>query len=74
MLVCQTSMNQLDHYLSLGEKLKIESLFKEIDAVEDIEMLRLIAKEIITSRETQRAAVRQAIQEIRCEIETQLQC
>ena len=67
------SMAQLKYYSLSEQRLRIESLFKEIDAVEDIEILRSIAKEIATSREAQKTAVCQAIQEIRCEIETQFQ-
>ena len=69
--LCSTN-NMSNHRLSLEQKFRLEPAFREIDACDDIEMLREVAKQIITSEENEKAAVREAITQIRRELEVEL--
>jgi len=68
--LCSTN-NMSNHRLSLEQKFRLETAFREIDACGDIEMLREVAKQIITSEENEKAAVREAITQIRRELEVE---
>ena len=68
--LCSTN-NMSNHRLSLEQKFRLETAFREIDACDDIEMLREVAKQIITSEENEKAAVREAITQIRRELEVE---
>ena len=58
-----------NHRLSVEQKFNLESAFREIDACEDIEQLRQLTKQIITAQENEKAFAREAIVQIRCEVE-----
>jgi len=59
------------HRLSIEQKFRIESSFREIDACTDIETLRELTKQIITAQENEKAFVREAVQHIRYEMEAE---
>jgi protein-arginine kinase activator protein McsA len=63
--------NMSNHRLSLEQRFRLETAFREIDACDDIEMLREITKQIITSEENEKAAVREAITQMRRELEVE---
>ena len=44
-----------NHRLSLEQRFRLETAFREIDACDDIEMLREITKQIITSEENEKS-------------------
>ena len=51
----------------------MEAAFREIDSCEDIEKLRALAKQIITAQENEKAFAREAMQQIRKEMEASAQ-
>ena len=58
-----------NHRLSVEQKFNLESAFREIDACQDIEQLRQLTKQIITAQENEKAFAREAIVQIRRELE-----
>jgi len=65
------TLSMANHRLSIEQKFRIESSFREIDACTDIETLRELTKQIITAQENEKAFVREAVQHIRYEIEAE---
>tara|TARA_B100001939_G_scaffold335041_1_gene336674 strand:- start:183 stop:419 length:237 start_codon:yes stop_codon:yes gene_type:complete len=59
------------HRLSLEQKFHLEAAFREIDTCEDIDLLRLLTKQIITAQENEKAFAREAIVQIRREMEAE---
>ena len=57
------------HRLSVEQKFHLEAAFREIDSCQDIEQLRQLTKQIITARENEKAFAREAIVQIRRELE-----
>ena len=57
-----------DH-LSVEQRFHLEAAFREIDNCEDIEKLRVLTKQIITAQENEKAFAREAIQQVRQELE-----
>ena len=51
----------------------MEAAFREIDGCEDIEKLRALTKQIITAQENEKAFAREAMQQIRKEMEAAAQ-
>ena len=51
----------------------MEAAFREIDGCEDIEKLRDLTKQIITAQENEKAFAREAMQQIRKEMEASAQ-
>ena len=47
----------------------MEAAFREIDGCEDIEKLRALTKQIITAQENEKAFAREAMQQIRKDME-----
>ena len=62
-----------NHHLSVEQKFHLEAAFREIDGCEDIEKLRALTKQIITAQENEKAFAREAMQQIRKEIEASAQ-
>ena len=60
-----------NHRLSLEQKFHLEAAFREIDTCEDIYALRALTKQIITAQENEKALVREAVVQIRREIESE---
>jgi hypothetical protein len=60
-----------NHRLSFEQKFRLEAVFRKIDSCTDIEMLREVTKQIIASEENQKAAVREAITQMRRELEAE---
>ena len=58
-----------NHRLSVEQKFNLEAAFREIDSCEDIEQLRALTKQIITAQENEKAFAREAIVQIRREVE-----
>ena len=58
-----------NHRLSVEQKFNLEAAFREIDSCEDIEQLRQLTKQIITAQENEKAFAREAIVQIRREVE-----
>ena len=57
-----------DH-LSVEQRFHLEAAFREIDNCEDIEKLRVLTKKIIAAQENEKAFAREAIQQVRKEME-----
>ena len=57
------------HRLSMEQRFHLEAAFREIDYCEDIEKLRALTKQIITAQENEKAFAREAMQQIRKEME-----
>ena len=51
----------------------MEAAFREIDGCEDIEKLRALTKQIITAQENEKAFAREAMPQIRKEMEASAQ-
>ena len=51
----------------------MEAAFREIDGCQDIEKLRALTKQIITTQENEKAFAREAMQQIRKEMEASAQ-
>ena len=60
-----------NHRLSLEQKFHLEAAFREIDACDDIYALRALTKQIITAQENEKAFVREAVVQIRREMEAE---
>ncbi|WP_413442712.1 hypothetical protein [Synechococcus sp. MIT S1220] len=58
-----------NHHLSVEQKFHLEAAFREIDACQDIEMLRQLTKQIITAQENEKAFAREALVQVRREME-----
>ena len=58
-----------NHRLSVEQKFHLEAAFRDIDSCEDIEQLRQLTKQIITAQENEKACAREAIVQIRREVE-----
>ena len=62
-----------NHHLSVEQRFHLEAAFREIDGCEDIEKLRALTKQIITAQENEKAFAREAMQQIRKEMEASAQ-
>ena len=62
-----------NHHLSVEQRFRLEAAFREIDSCKDIEKLRALTKQIITAQENEKAFAREAMQQIRKEMETAAQ-
>ena len=62
-----------NHHLSIEQRFHLEAAFREIDGCEDIEKLRALTKQIITAQVNEKALAREAIQQIRKEMEASAQ-
>ena len=62
-----------NHHLSVEQRFHLEAAFREIDGCEDIEKLRALTKQIITAQENEKAFAREAMQQIRREMEASAQ-
>ena len=58
-------------HLSVEQRFHLEAAFREIDGCEDIEKLRALTKQIITAQENEKAFAREAIVQIRREMEAE---
>ena len=58
-----------NHHLSMEQRFHLEAAFREIDTCEDIEKLRELTKQIITAQENEKAFAREAMEQIRKEME-----
>jgi hypothetical protein len=59
-----------NHHLSVEQRFHLEAAFREIDNCDNIEKLRSLTKQIITAQENEKAFTREAVQQIRKEMET----
>ena len=62
-----------NHHLSVEQRFHLEAAFREIDSCEDIDKLRALTKQIITAQENEKAFAREAMQQIRKEMEAAAQ-
>ena len=62
-----------NHHLSVEQRFHLEAAFRDIDGCEDIEKLRALTKQIITAQENEKAFAREAMQQIRKEMEASAQ-
>ena len=62
-----------NHHLSIEQKFNLEAAFRQIDACQDINQLRELTKHVITSQENEKAFAREAIAQIRKEMEAAAQ-
>tara|TARA_B100000073_G_scaffold243170_1_gene204001 strand:+ start:83 stop:358 length:276 start_codon:yes stop_codon:yes gene_type:complete len=60
-------------HLSVEQRFHLEAAFREIDGCDDIEQLRSLTKQIITAQENEKAFAREAIAQIRREMEAAAQ-
>ena len=58
-----------NHHLSVEQRFHLEAAFREIDACQDIEKLRALTKQIITAQENEKAFAREALVQVRKEME-----
>ena len=58
-----------NHHLSVEQRFHLEAAFREIDACEDIDTLRSLTKQIITAQENEKAFAREAMVQVRKEME-----
>ena len=58
-----------NHRLSVEQKFHLEAAFRDTDSCKDIEQLRQLTKQIITAQENEKAFAREAIAQIRRELE-----
>ena len=58
-----------NHHLSVEQRFHLEAAFREIDACEDINTLRSLTKQIITAQENEKAFAREAMVQVRKEME-----
>ena len=58
-----------NHHLSVEQRFHLEAAFREINACQDLEKLREITKQIITAQENEKAFSREAISQLRKEME-----
>ena len=64
-----TFLIMTNHHLSVEQRFHLESAFREIDACKDINMLRSLTKQIITAQENEKAFAREAMVQVRKEME-----
>ena len=62
-----------NHHLSVEQRFHLEAAFREIDGCEDIAKLHALTKQIITAQENEKAFAREAMQQIRKEMEASAQ-
>ena len=58
-----------NHHLSVEQRFHLEAAFREIDACGDIEKLRSLTKQIITAQENDKAFAREAMVQVRKEMD-----
>ena len=58
-----------NYHLSMEQRFRLEAAFREIDACEDMEKLKELTKQIITSQENEKAFAREAMVQLKKEIE-----
>ena len=58
-----------NHHLSVEQRFHLEAAFREIDACQDLEKLRKVTKQIITAQENEKAFAREAMSQLRKEME-----
>ena len=58
-----------NYHLSVEQRFQLEAAFREIDACEDIEKLRALTKQIITAQQNEKAFAREAMLQLRKEME-----
>ena len=58
-----------NHHLSVEQRFHLEAAFREIDACQDLEKLREVIKQIITAQENEKAFAREAMSQLRKEME-----
>ena len=58
-----------NHHLSVEQRFHLEAAFREIDACQDLEKLREVTKQIITAQENEKAFSREAMSQLRKEME-----
>ena len=63
----------INHHLSMEQRFHLEAAFREIDACQDLETLRALTKQIITAQENEKAFAREAMVQIRQEMEAAAQ-
>ena len=62
-----------NQHLSVEQRFHLEAAFRKIDGCDDIEQLRSLTKQIITAQENEKAFAREAIAQIRKEMEAAAQ-
>ena len=62
-----------NHHLSVEQKFHLEAAFREIDSCQDIALLRELTKQIITAQENEKAFIREALVQVRREMESAAQ-
>ena len=62
-----------NHHLSVEQRFQLEAAFREINSCEDIDKLRALTKQIITAQENEKVFAREAMQQIRKEMEAAAQ-
>ena len=58
-----------NYHLSVEQRFQLEAAFREIDACEDIEKLRALTRQIITAQQNEKAFAREAMLQLRKEME-----
>ena len=58
-----------NYHLSMEQRFHLEAAFREIDACEDINKLKKLKKQIITSQKNEKAVAREVMVQHRKEIE-----
>ena len=58
-----------NHHLSVEQRFHLEDAFRVIDACQDLEKLREVTKQIITAQENEKAFAREAMSQLRKEME-----
>ena len=58
-----------NYHLSVEQRFHLEAAFREIDACEDIEKLRTLTRQIITAQQNEKAFAREAMLQLREEME-----
>ena len=58
-----------NYHLSVEQRFHLEAAFCEIDACEDIEKLRALTRQIITAQQNEKAFAREAMLQLRKEME-----
>ena len=58
-----------NYHLSVEQRFHLEAAFRKIDACEDIEKLRALTKQIITAQQNEKAFAREAMLQLRNEME-----
>ena len=58
-----------NYHLSIEQRFHLEAAFREIDACEDMEKLKELTKQIITSQENEKAFAREAMPQLKKEMD-----